>query len=203
MNKRIIFSLLLLLGLPLHIVKAEAGREAHYGLYSSETQQSEGSYCTYQSCHAQSARPARNARSHSRNNGNEAGYTGSEHVFIFSPRAHRWYAYDGGRLLNSGTAAGGASYCRDIRRSCRTPSGVFHIISKGGPNCRSTRYPRPNGGAKMDYCMFFTSLYAIHGSQSVPAANVSHGCVRVTPASAQWLSNNFIHIGTKVIVRSY
>lgn len=124
-------------------------------------------------------------------------------VFIFDPRRHRWYAYRNGRLVASGVAAGGASYCRDIKRSCRTPTGTFRIIRKGGANCRSSRYPRPNGGARMDYCMFFSKYYAIHGSSNVPAANVSHGCIRVKPSAARWLHRNFLFHGTKVIVRPY
>lgn len=124
-------------------------------------------------------------------------------VFIFDPRRHRWYAYSNGRLIASGVAAGGAGYCRDIKRSCRTPVGHFRISRKGGANCRSGTYPKPRGGARMDYCMFFSKYYAIHGSNSVPAANVSHGCIRVKPAAARWLHRNFLSIGTKVIVRSY
>lgn len=127
----------------------------------------------------------------------------SGRVFIFDPRRHRWYAYSNGRLIASGVAAGGAGYCRDVKRSCRTPVGHFRIIRKGSANCRSSRYPRPHGGARMDYCMFFSKYYAIHGSNNVPAANVSHGCVRVKPAAARWLHRNFLHIGTKVIVRPY
>ena len=58
-------------------------------------------------------------------------------VFIFDPRRHRWYAYSNGRLIASGVAAGGAGYCRDVKRSCRTPVGHFRISRKGGANCRS------------------------------------------------------------------
>ena len=117
-------------------------------------------------------------------------------VFIFDPRQHKWFAYNNGRLIASGRAAGGAGYCKDIGRSCRTPTGTFRILHKGGANCRSTRYPRPNGGARMDYCMFFSKYYAIHGSNHVPAANVSHGCVRVEPSAARWLHGNFLFDGT-------
>lgn len=124
-------------------------------------------------------------------------------VFVFDPRRHMWYAYSGGRVIASGRAAGGAGYCRDIRRSCRTPVGHFRIIRKGSANCRSGTYPKPRGGARMDYCMFFSKYYAIHGSNNVPAANVSHGCIRVKPKAARWLHRNFLHYGTRVIVRSY
>lgn len=129
-------------------------------------------------------------------------------VFIFSPRIHMWAAYDAnGRLVKTGRASGGRGYCPDIKRSCRTPRGTFRIISKGSAGCRSSRYPKRrngrHGGAPMPYCMFFSKYYAIHGSPHVPGYNASHGCIRVPPSAARWLSGNFITRGTTVIVTSY
>ncbi|KTD00703.1 enhanced entry protein EnhA [Legionella geestiana] len=125
-------------------------------------------------------------------------------TFIFNPRTHSYTAInDNGRVVKSGRASGGRSWCSDIRRSCRTPSGYYHIQSKGGPGCRSSRYPVGRGGAPMPYCMFFSRYYAIHGSPDVPNYNASHGCIRVRPADAHWLSKNFIRIGTRVIVKPY
>lgn len=125
-------------------------------------------------------------------------------VFIFSPKLRAWAAYDAnGRLVRTGRASGGKHYCPDVGRSCRTPRGVFRIQSKRGPHCRSSRYPVGKGGAPMPYCMFFSRYYAIHGSPNVPRHNASHGCIRVLPSAARWLSQNFIRIGTTVIVRSY
>jgi lipoprotein-anchoring transpeptidase ErfK/SrfK len=200
MNKRIIFSLLILVGLPLQIAKA---KEIHYGLYGSESemQEAQGSYCTYRSCHTRPDTKKHKSKKLAEsaevaNVSVQERYSGFEHVLIINPQTHRWYAYDGGRVLKSGVAAAGKS-------GHRTPTGVFHVQSKGGADCRSSRYPKPYGGARMDYCMFFTHLHAVHGSGSVPADNVSHGCVRVTPTSAQWLSSHFVNVGTKVIVRSY
>ena len=37
----------------------------------------------------------------------------------------------------------------------------------------------------------------------VPVGNVSHGCIRVLPSAAKWLNEQFITIGTQVIVLSY
>ncbi len=125
-------------------------------------------------------------------------------VFIFSPRMRAWAAYDAnGRLVRTGRASGGANYCRDVRRACRTPRGVFYVRSKGSPGCRSSRYPKGRGGAPMPYCMFYSKYYAIHGSPNVPRYNASHGCIRVLPSAARWLSRNFIRIGTQVIVLPY
>lgn len=125
-------------------------------------------------------------------------------TFVFNPRTLSYKAYnDRGRLVKSGRASGGANYCRDIGRSCRTPVGVFRIQSKRGASCRSSRYPRGRGGAPMPYCMFFSKHYAIHGSPDVPNRNASHGCIRVKPRDAAWLHRHFIRMGTKVIVKSY
>ena len=125
-------------------------------------------------------------------------------AFVFNPRTHRWHAYNHrGKVIKSGRASGGATYCRDVGRACRTPTGSYRIISKRGASCRSSRYPRGRGGAPMPYCMFFSKLYAVHGSYDVPNRNASHGCIRVTPSAARWLSRNFLHIGTRVIVKSY
>lgn len=128
----------------------------------------------------------------------------ASNTFIFNPRSLTWKAInENGSVIRSGRASGGRGYCPDIRRSCRTPSGTYRIISKGSASCRSSRYPLGGGGAKMPYCMFFSKYYAIHGSYDVPNYNASHGCIRVTPGDAYWLHRNFIRIGTKVIVKSY
>ena len=125
-------------------------------------------------------------------------------TFVFSPKTLKWKAINNnGKVVRSGRGSGGRHYCKDIRRSCRTPSGTYRIISKRGANCRSSRYPVGRGGAPMPYCMFFSKYYAIHGSPNVPNYNASHGCVRVKPNDARWLHKNFMHIGTKVIIKSY
>ncbi|PJD94333.1 MAG: L,D-transpeptidase [Legionella sp.] len=125
-------------------------------------------------------------------------------TFIFNPKTLTWKAVnEQGKIVRAGKGSGGRSYCPDIRRSCRTPSGTYSIISKGSASCRSSRYPVGKGGAAMPYCMFFSRYYAIHGSYDVPHYNASHGCVRVKPNDARWLNRNFIRIGTKVIILPY
>lgn len=123
--------------------------------------------------------------------------------FVFSPKAHRWYAIENGHVVKQGRASGGRGYCPDIGRSCHTPTGVFRVINKGSASCRSSRYPVGRGGSPMPYCMFFSKNYAVHGSYEVPNHNASHGCIRVPPSDARWLSNHFMHVGTPVIVKSY
>lgn len=127
-----------------------------------------------------------------------------EPVFVFSPRSRAWAAYDSsGRRVSYGKANGGADYCSDVGRACRTPSGHFRVQRKGSADCRSGKFPLPNGGAPMPYCMFFRGGYAIHGSPSISNVNGSHGCIRVSNSAAAWLHRYFIRHGTKVIVLSY
>lgn len=125
-------------------------------------------------------------------------------AFVFSPAHHAWGAYDvDGNLINEGRASGGQEYCADINRPCRTPSGHYRVVRKGGPDCKSSKFPVGKGGAPMPYCTFFHGGFAVHGSSDVPNRNASHGCVRVTPDSARWLSQNFFKIHTQVIVEPY
>lgn len=130
--------------------------------------------------------------------------TAFANTFVFYPAQLKWVAINNnGSVVKSGKASGGRKYCPDIKRSCRTPTGTYHVISEGGPGCRSSRYPVGRGGAKMPYCMFFSKYYAIHGSYELPNYNASHGCIRVRPTDAKWLQQNFVEIGTKVIVKPY
>ena len=85
----------------------------------------------------------------------------AEKVFVFDPQTHAWSAYENGNLVGSGRASGGSNYCKDLGRSCHTPVGVFHVLSKGSADCKSSKFPLPNGGAPMPYCMFFSGNYAI------------------------------------------
>ena len=125
-------------------------------------------------------------------------------VFIFDP-AHTSYAlYDKeGYLVKQGRASGGKHFCPDINKACRTPSGNYTIFRKKGADCKSSKYPIGEGGAPMPHCMFFKGGYAIHGSHHVPNYNASHGCIRVPPSDAAWLSQEHLDVGDTVIIRPY
>lgn len=128
----------------------------------------------------------------------------ANNTFTYNPRTLQWKAVNSkGKVVRTGRGSGGRSYCPDIRRSCRTPTGTYHILGKGGAGCRSSRYPVGKGGAPMPYCMFFSKYYAIHGSYDLPNRNASHGCIRVAPSEAHWLHENFIGVGTTVVVKPY
>lgn len=126
-------------------------------------------------------------------------------VFIFDPRASAWAAYDAeGHRVQTGSASGGKDFCEDTGRSCRTVTGTFSVYSKKGPECTSSLYPvETGGGARMPYCMHFSGSYSIHAAYEVPNYNSSHGCIRVLPSAAQWLNQNFVDVGTTVIVKPY
>ncbi len=107
-----------------------------------------------------------------------------------------WSAYDDdGELIRSGAVSGGKDYCPDIGKECKTVTGTFTIYRKGDEDCKSTRFPVGKGGAPMPYCMFFHGGYALHGSNSVPEYNASHGCIRMHPEDAQWLNEDFVQEG--------
>ncbi|STX51843.1 enhanced entry protein EnhA [Legionella busanensis] len=126
-------------------------------------------------------------------------------VFIFDPKATAWAAYDeAGNRVKTGSASGGKDFCEDTGRGCRTITGRFSVYSKKGPDCKSSLYPiETGGGALMPYCMHFSGSYSIHGAYEVPNYNASHGCIRVLPSAAQWLNQNFLNVGSTVIVNPY
>ena len=115
-----------------------------------------------------------------------------EKSIIVDPQMHMWAAYnEDGKLVKTGMATLGNSYCRDLGRSCRTKVGTFRIESLGDAGCKSRRFPLPRGGAPMPYCMFFHGGYALHGSYEVPGFNASHGCIRLFVNDARWLNQDF------------
>lgn len=132
------------------------------------------------------------------------GPTHGRGTFIFDPKQLSWAAYNAqGKLVKTGAASGGSHYCGDIHRRCHTPVGNFTVYSKGSATCKSSKYPLERPGAPMPYCMYFHGGFAIHGSYEVRPYNASHGCIRLYPQDAHWLSQNVIHPGTRVIVRPY
>lgn len=136
--------------------------------------------------------------------------TNNEKMIVVDPYSHAWGAYAAfGTLLRWGPASAGAEWCSDIEEPCETHDGAFRIFSLGSSDCYSTKFPLPDGGAPMPYCMYFNNGQALHGEPNgLPGYNASHGCVRLYVSDAEWLrydfvegpnaSNNFR--GTKVIV---
>lgn len=135
-------------------------------------------------------------------------------LLLWNPELLAWAAYNAeGNLVAWGPGVGGMSFCPDLKRSCRTIAGTFRILEKYGPNYRSGKYPigeckgsepgRP-GCAPMPYFMkFHHGGLGFHGSLDVPGRHASHGCIRLFPADAEWLSKNFVEIGTEVTILPY
>lgn len=132
--------------------------------------------------------------------------THGQKVILIDPNVHVFGAYSAsGQLERAGLAVAGSSWCADRGRPCKTKAGTFHIQSLGNANCKSTIYPLPRGGAPMPYCMFFNGNQGLHGTYpgGLAEANLSHGCVRLSVADAEWIRFNFANVGTKVIVKPY
>lgn len=136
-----------------------------------------------------------------------------EKLVVFDPKRYAWAAYDSdGTLVRWGPATGGQSWCSDIDEPCYTKAGRFRIFSMGNSSCISSKFPQPDGGAPMPYCMFFNGGQALHGSPGgVMLGNESHGCVRMFVRDAEWLRYEFIdppeeynnYRGTEVLVMPY
>lgn len=132
--------------------------------------------------------------------------TNGKKIVLVDPAVHTWGAYgEDGNLIRAGIATAGGDFCPDIGKPCRTDVGTFRVSSVGGGECKSKKYPLPNGGGLMPYCMFFSNGQALHGSpdNALIEANISHGCVRMRIPDAEWLRNNFVAVGTKVVVLPY
>jgi len=135
----------------------------------------------------------------------------NEKLVVVDLSLHVWAAYDAdGAMVRWGPATGGRTICPDTEdSSCKTKQGEFRIYSLGTSNCVSSKFPEPEGGAPMPYCMFFNGGQALHGSPGgVIKGNASHGCVRMFVQDAEWLRYDFVeppiaansYRGTKVVV---
>lgn len=126
-------------------------------------------------------------------------------LFVFDPKATAWAAYDAdGHRVMTGAASGGKDLCEEDGKPCRTVTGTFRVYNKRGVNCTSGEYPvETHGGTKMPYCIYFFQGFAIHAGYEVPQYNASHGCIRLFSSAAKWLNEQFITVGTRVVVLSY
>ena len=65
-----------------------------------------------------------------------------------------------------------------------TPSGTYTILQKKRHH-RSNLWPKPNGGAKMDYMLRLTNSGIAMHLGYVPKRPASHGCIRLKNGFAQ------------------
>lgn len=136
-----------------------------------------------------------------------------EKIVVVDPIEQAWGAYDSeGTLVRWGPASSGRDWCKDINDECRSSSGTYRVYSMGSSNCVSKKFPLPNGGAPMQFCMFYHRGEALHGEPNgLPGYNNSHGCVRLFVNDVAWLRFDFVDPpmadnefrGTKIIVTPY
>lgn len=120
-----------------------------------------------------------------------------------------WGAYNKGKLINWGIANGGMGICKETgRMECKTPIGEWFIKEKRKYS-KSTLYPvecsnkKKCGHPLRWFQIFGNKSEGLHGEYHLLGSNVSHGCVRITIEDAKWLFNEFVEIGTKIIVLDY
>lgn len=137
-----------------------------------------------------------------------------EKLIVVDQNQLAWGAYDDtGKLVRWGPISAGTVHCIESPKGCLTPKGTFHIHRKKGKECYSKSLPETfsgeHGGAYMPYCMFFDKGFALHGSETLPGYNESHGCVRMFIEDARWLNEVFVDVdepknatkGTKLIIK--
>ncbi len=61
-------------------------------------------------------------------------------------------------------------------RGYKTRTGNFGVLFIDIDH-KSSKYPKPNGGAPMNYAIFYSGDYAIHQGSVTDAG--SHGCIRL------------------------
>jgi len=101
------------------------------------------------------------------------------------------YAYEDGYLVMEGRISSGK-----IGRE--TPIGDYVILEKKRHH-RSNLWPKPNGGARMDYMMRLTNDGIAMHLGYVPNYPASHGCIRLKNGFAQRLFR-WAKVGTPVYV---
>ena len=123
--------------------------------------------------------------------------------------SYSWIAYKDNKEVKRGEASGGRKWCPDIKRRCKTPTGLFPVISKKNRAYRSPLYPvgcdnkTNNKCAPMPWAVKFRhSGEAIHGHRSKITAHTSHGCIHVSYEDAKWI-NEFLDVGDIIDIRDY
>lgn len=101
------------------------------------------------------------------------------------------YAYEDGDLVFEGRISSGM-----IGRD--TPVGEYRILEKKRYH-RSNLWPKPNGGAKMNYMLRLTNTGIAMHLGYVPNRPASHGCIRMQSDFAQRMYR-WAEVGTPVYV---
>ncbi len=114
----------------------------------------------------------------------------AKHIVVDLTR-QRACAYEGHSPLFCGNISSG-------KPDHRTPTGHFRVLEKDIDHI-SSKYPEPNGGAKMHYALRLTASGIAMHLGYVPSYPASHGCIRMQNGFAQRLYT-WAHVGTPVLV---
>jgi hypothetical protein len=130
-------------------------------------------------------------------------------VFIGSVTYNQFWLYVDGKMALHGPLATGST-----QRGYATAIGTHKILWKKGLGYKSKTYPKPYGGARMDFALFFTADgQAIHASDNYQTrfsqvsqskieevrVNWSHGCANLRFNDAQ-IVNSYLDVGDTVII---
>jgi hypothetical protein len=113
-------------------------------------------------------------------------------MIVIDLSAQEAYAYENDSLIMSGEVSTG-------KVGHRTPTGRFKILQKKKKHV-SSKYPEPNGGARMDYMMRLTNSGIAMHLGYVPNYPASHGCIRLKNGFAQKLYR-WARVGTPVVIK--
>jgi len=101
----------------------------------------------------------------------------TDKVIMVDLSEQKAYAYEDGMLRFSGRISSG-------KEGRETPTGLFRILEKKRYH-RSNLWPKPNGGAKMNYMLRLTNTGIAMHLGYVPNYPASHGCIRMKNGFAQ------------------
>jgi hypothetical protein len=109
---------------------------------------------------------------------------------VIDINSQSWHHFEHGNLMNSGVVSTGSS-------GTSTPRGHFRAGIKQRYK-RSSLYPKPRGGAPMNYAIQVRGDIFLHEGY-LPGYPASHGCIRVWTSDAKYLWRN-IRRGDKIVV---
>jgi hypothetical protein len=109
---------------------------------------------------------------------------------VIDINSQSWHHFEHGNLMKSGVVSTGSS-------GYSTPRGYFRAGLKQRYK-RSSLYPKPRGGAPMNYAIQVRGDIFLHEGY-LPGYPASHGCIRVWTSDAKYLWRN-IRKGDKIVV---
>ncbi len=118
----------------------------------------------------------------------------AQKFILIDLESQKGYAYENGDLVMSGQVSTG-------KKNYRTPRGYYTILEKKRYH-KSNLWPKPNGGATMDFMLRLTNTGIAMHLGAVPKWPASHGCVRLKDGFAQNLWK-WATVGTEVEVSGF